>query len=160
MSSSSFCNPPQNCWVALATWLTGLFSTLIPRSWSISPRAFKGLVELEPQASRSSGSGQLWLGSTSAVTCVQDRMMAASYSSTYGRQYMTRPPRIEVINLDRSVFQFLKRKNFVREIAFLGKHGIGLIRNGGRCWTTTISLKDCLSCLSPRNGRKSFKLKE
>jgi superfamily I DNA/RNA helicase len=32
-----------------------------------------------------------------------------------------RPPRIEVINLDRWVSQFLKRKNFVREVAFFGE---------------------------------------
>lgn len=31
-----------------------------------------------------------------------------------------RPPRIEVINLDRWVSQFLKRKNFEREVAFFG----------------------------------------
>jgi len=32
-----------------------------------------------------------------------------------------RPPRIEVINLDRWVSQFLKRKNFEREVAFFGE---------------------------------------
>ncbi|MBX2831458.1 MAG: UvrD-helicase domain-containing protein [Rhodospirillales bacterium] len=32
-----------------------------------------------------------------------------------------RPPRIEVINLDRWVSQFLKRKNFAREVAFFGE---------------------------------------
>lgn len=32
-----------------------------------------------------------------------------------------RPPRIEVINLDRWVFQFLKRKSFAREVAFFGE---------------------------------------
>lgn len=33
----------------------------------------------------------------------------------------TRPPRIEVINLDRWVSQFLKRKSFAREVAFFGE---------------------------------------
>ena len=32
-----------------------------------------------------------------------------------------RPPRIEVINLDRWVSQFLKRKSFAREVAFFGE---------------------------------------
>ena len=32
-----------------------------------------------------------------------------------------RPPRIEVINLDRWVSQFLKRKSFTREVAFFGE---------------------------------------
>jgi superfamily I DNA/RNA helicase len=32
-----------------------------------------------------------------------------------------RPPRIEVINLDRWVSQFLKRKDFAREVAFFGE---------------------------------------
>lgn len=32
-----------------------------------------------------------------------------------------RPPRIEVINLDRWVSQFLSRKNFAREVAFFGE---------------------------------------
>jgi superfamily I DNA/RNA helicase len=32
-----------------------------------------------------------------------------------------RPPRIEVINLDRWVSQFLKRKNFKREVAYFGE---------------------------------------
>lgn len=32
-----------------------------------------------------------------------------------------RPPRIEVTNLDRWVSQFLKRKNFAREVAFFGE---------------------------------------
>lgn len=32
-----------------------------------------------------------------------------------------RPPRIEVINLDRWVAQFLKRKSFAREVAFFGE---------------------------------------
>ena len=32
-----------------------------------------------------------------------------------------RPPRIEVINLDRWVSQFLKRKNFARDVAFFGE---------------------------------------
>jgi superfamily I DNA/RNA helicase len=32
-----------------------------------------------------------------------------------------RPPRIEVINLDRWVSQFLRRKNFAREVAFFGE---------------------------------------
>lgn len=33
----------------------------------------------------------------------------------------SRPPRIEVINLDRWVSQFLKRKSFAREVAFFGE---------------------------------------
>lgn len=32
-----------------------------------------------------------------------------------------RPPRVEVINLDRWVYQFLKRKSFAREVAFFGE---------------------------------------
>ena len=47
-----------------------------------------------------------------------------------------RPPRIEVMNLDRWVSQFLKRKNFERRVAYFGEDARCSTRSGGRSLTT------------------------
>ncbi len=70
-----------------------------------------------------------------------------------------RPPRIEVINLDRWVSQFLKRRSFPREVAFFGEARDRLDQVCALFSTTTGCLRGCLSRSYAQNGLRSFQAK-
>jgi len=63
--------------------------------------------------------GQRVLLTTFTTSLAHD--IAANLRTLCPDHLNARPPRIEVINLDRWVSQFLKRKNFAREVAFFGE---------------------------------------
>ena len=63
--------------------------------------------------------GQRVLLTTFTTSLAQD--IEANLRTLCPEHLDARPPRIEVINLDRWVSQFLKRKNFAREVAFFGE---------------------------------------
>jgi len=63
--------------------------------------------------------GQRVLLTTFTTSLAQD--IEANLRTLCPEHLTARPPRIEVINLDRWVSQFLKRKNFAREVAFFGE---------------------------------------
>ncbi|MCE5972600.1 AAA family ATPase [Sinirhodobacter sp. WL0062] len=72
--------------------------------------------QIEQDASRA---GQRVLLTTFTTSLAQD--IEANLRTLCPAHLDARPPRIEVINLDRWVSQFLKRKNFAREVAFFGE---------------------------------------
>lgn len=63
--------------------------------------------------------GQRVLLTTFTTSLAQD--IEANLRTLCPEHLDVRPPRIEVINLDRWVSQFLKRKSFSREVAFFGE---------------------------------------
>ncbi|MFY0624142.1 MAG: DEAD/DEAH box helicase [Pelagimonas sp.] len=63
--------------------------------------------------------GQRVLLTTFTTSLAQD--IEANLRTLCPEHLEARPPRIEVINLDRWVSQFLKRKSFAREVAFFGE---------------------------------------
>ena len=63
--------------------------------------------------------GQRVLLTTFTTSLAQD--IEANLRTLCPEHLDARPPRIEVINLDRWVSQFLKRKSFAREVAFFGE---------------------------------------
>ncbi len=63
--------------------------------------------------------GQRVLLTTFTTSLAQD--IEANLRTLCPEHLAARPPRIEVINLDRWVSQFLKRKSFAREVAFFGE---------------------------------------
>jgi superfamily I DNA/RNA helicase len=63
--------------------------------------------------------GQRVLLTTFTTSLAQD--IEANLRTLCPEHLVARPPRIEVINLDRWVSQFLKRKSFAREVAFFGE---------------------------------------
>ncbi len=63
--------------------------------------------------------GQRVLLTTFTTSLVQD--IEANLRTLCPEHLNAHPPRIEVINLDRWVFRFLRRKNFEREVAFFGE---------------------------------------
>jgi len=67
----------------------------------------------------SARTGQRILLTTFTTNLAQD--IEANLRTLCPEHLSARPPRIEVINLDRWVSQFLKRKNFKREVAFFGE---------------------------------------
>lgn len=64
-------------------------------------------------------SGQRVLFTTFTTSLAQD--IATNLRTLCPEHLDARPPRIEVINLDRWVSQFLKRKNFERQVAYFGE---------------------------------------
>lgn len=72
--------------------------------------------QIEDDASRS---GQRVLLTTFTTSLAHD--IEANLRTLCPGHLDARPPRIEVINLDRWVSQFLKRKNFARQVAFFGE---------------------------------------
>lgn len=65
-----------------------------------------------------SRSGQRVLFTTFTTSLAQD--IEANLRTLCPEHLAAQPPRIEVINLDRWVSQFLKRKNFERQVAYFG----------------------------------------
>ncbi|MEQ8515064.1 MAG: UvrD-helicase domain-containing protein, partial [Chromatocurvus sp.] len=63
--------------------------------------------------------GQRVLFTTFTTSLAQD--IEANLRTLCPEHLDARPPRIEVINLDRWVSQFLKRKNFERQVAYFGE---------------------------------------
>ena len=72
--------------------------------------------EIEKDLTRS---GQRVLVTTFTTSLAHD--IEANLRTLCPSHLDARPPRIEVINLDRWVSQFLKRKSFAREVAFFGE---------------------------------------
>lgn len=73
-------------------------------------------AQIEADRSRE---GQRVLFTTFTTSLAQD--IEANLRTLCPEHLDARPPRIEVINLDRWVSQFLKRKNFERQVAYFGE---------------------------------------